>query len=321
MKSLDDWKSAIVHFECGNWNTDPNKRLKGTGIFIKRERKFFLLTAAHVIANKNDDTNNQPILSHLYPIPSYNALKDGEIRKLLKKKFKRDEKGNLSVYLSDPKNELGEWKEIPDYLELSEPCSFDYWPIAIDKKRDIAVISLRPRLPRALGTTHHFPQELMLMGYQPIIEDDLASEPSEVGAEIYTIGYPSDIALIQERGNEISEGYEKWGSVDVSVPIYAFGKVAMLEDNLDYFWGDVRVYPGNSGSPIIENGKLVGIVTHQGIINQGESKKIDNQYLSVPFAKVAKAKFVIDLINEVISKDEKYVKLLTTRPEDSNNLP
>lgn len=56
----------------------------------------------------------------------------------------------------------------------------------------------------------------------------------------------------------------------------------------------MRVSEGNSGGPVIENGKLVGIVYSRGY---DETKEFI-------FSKAVKAKYILNLLKEQIKKNE-----------------
>jgi CBS domain-containing protein len=39
----------------------------------------------------------------------------------------------------------------------------------------------------------------------------------------------------------------------------------MVHHILPFFWADMSIYPGNSGGPVVEDGKLVGVVSAQAV--------------------------------------------------------
>jgi len=74
----------------------------------------------------------------------------------------------------------------------------------------------------------------------------------------------------------------------------------MLHEMLPYFWVDMSVYPGNSGGPLIEDGKLVGVVSAQA---DTPIDSAPNVRIRVPFAKVIKARHLHSLLETQAKKD------------------
>ena len=130
------------------------------------------------------------------------------------------------------------------------------------------------------------------LGRSPVSFQDIIDEPSSEGAEVFTVGFLGAISKIGKR--KLSPASIEWESDLVSMPTFSFGRISMLHPELDYFWCDMSVYPGNSGGPVIENGKLVGIVSMQPIISDTGR---------IPFACVIKAKYIKDLLKIQIQKD------------------
>jgi hypothetical protein len=74
----------------------------------------------------------------------------------------------------------------------------------------------------------------------------------------------------------------------------------MVHDELPFFWADMSIYPGNSGGPVIEGDKIVGIVSGQPTIPVEDSEKLRTR---IPFGKIIKAKFIADLLSIQEQKD------------------
>jgi len=160
---------------------------------------------------------------------------------------------------------------------------------------DLAIISLDQRNSR-------FANELVRLGYAPVTLDDIVNEPSREGAEIYTVGFPGATALMGQI--KLDPEMTKWSSSDYSLPIYSYGRVSMLHEALHFFWGDISVYPGNSGGPVVENEKLVGIVSAQPVIPLGQAEdQTENLEMPIPFGKIIKAKFLPELFAIQEQKD------------------
>ena len=155
--------------------------------------------------------------------------------------------------------------------------------------KDLAVLSLDNQ-PFAF----RWAEVLEDSGYAAISSTDFADEPSADGVDVMTIGFPGATAIVGDRGLTPSE--QHWSSSAVCLPTLAFGKVAMRHSHLDYFWCDMSSYPGNSGAPVVEDDRLVGIVSAQATLP-------DDEQVRVPFAKVIKAKHILPLLDEQLRKD------------------
>jgi hypothetical protein len=310
MKSLERWKHCVVNVEFGQSDGETKDRQAGTAFFIIYKKKYFLVTAAHLIIDKkvgSDKPVYAQIFRQMLRVPLLSELNDENKRKIITKNFYFDEKGQLFQQKTPkgiPYQHNGEDIAAPKFIQLSESIESEYAAVTISEENDIAIISLRGRLgeifTKMFWNEPILVEELLLLGYQPISIDELGQEPSQEGAEIITVGYPSHISRVDKR-NEIIGKYEMFFSTDVTLPCFTFGKISMVSPDLPFFWGDLRVYIGNSGCPVIEDEKIVGIVTHDAVIE--ENNKLNN----VPFAKATKAKFIPDMLEEQMKKDEKFI--------------
>lgn len=87
----------------------------------------------------------------------------------------------------------------------------------------------------------------------------------------------------------------------------------MLHEDIYFFWVDMSIYPGNSGGPVIENEKLVGVVSSQATIPLDGAEQ---RRTRIPFGKIIKAKYIRDLISKQEQKDswENNLKQSPTLP-------
>lgn len=311
MTSLERWKHCVVNIELGNCVSDTENRQSGTAIFVIYKNRFFLITAAHLLIDKKIGSE-KPLYDQLYTVllrvPLLDELNDEQKVNVITKSLFYNENGDLySEYIPEgsPSQRQGENIPAPNSIVLSELTDPEYCAVSISKDIDLAVISLRIREREfLLSVLPHadpiFVEELLQLGYQPISIDEIQEEPSQEGADIFTVGYPAHVSQIDKR-DEIINKFEKDFSTDISLPCFTFGKVSLLSQHLPYFWGDLRVYCGNSGCPVIEKEKLVGIVTHDAVIE--ETVGVNH----VPFAKATKAKFIRKLLDEQMSKDDAFV--------------
>ncbi len=154
-----------------------------------------------------------------------------------------------------------------------------------DPSLDLAVISLRD------GPEKLFANELIAKGYCPIGLADVEGRPSREGAEVVSVGYPNAVSVLAEVSLDAS--LVQWASSAVSLPVFSWGRVAMRHEALPFFWADLTIYPGNSGGPVIESDKLVGIVSAQAKVEDTR----------VPFAKIINASMIHELLRTQVVKD------------------
>ncbi len=307
MISNEKWKNCVINVAFGNEESSTDKRNAGTAIFLNYKNKHFLITAAHLLINK-EISSNLPIKDRLFKqmfrILSFNEWNDENKRKLITKKvlIKDDD---LTYCYGETDHIPIEKIAIPKYILVSDFNEPTISPVTILEREDIAIISLRPRIIDAclmfFTNEKSFTKELIVMGYSPITIDDIRPGPFKEGSEVFTVGYPADISPVKTR-KEIYGKYERWCSAEVTLPIFAFGKISMVNKDLDYFWADLPVFPGNSGSPLIEEDKLVGIITNEAVIEIGENIE------KFPFARAIKTKFIKNLVEMQIEKDEKFIE-------------
>lgn len=175
-----------------------------------------------------------------------------------------------------------------EFLMNLQAGTLDTVPYTFSEPRlDLAIISLDQRHPE-------FADELHQRGYVPVGLEDISNEPSAEGAEIFTVGFPQATAVLGER--QLHPAEANWSSRYVSLPAFSFGKVSMLHPDLSFFWCDISAYPGNSGGPVIEGNKLVGIVSAQAI-HEGSR---------IPFAKIIKASHIRSVLNVQFKKDQRW---------------
>jgi hypothetical protein len=154
---------------------------------------------------------------------------------------------------------------------------------------DLAVISLL--------NEQRFADDLLTSGHEPIMLDDLADGPSSEGVEVFSVGYPEATAVLGEQ--QLHPASAHWASRAVSLPVASFGKVAMSHPALPFFWADISLYPGNSGGPVVEGDKLVGIVSSQAMWDDAR----------IPFARVIRTAHIRPLLDEQRRKDSERRRL------------
>lgn len=285
----------------GSWDL----RFTGTAVFLRHEGRHFLVTARHVLF---DQTKAEPHLEALRAqMPQSDQEDSDRVAQFLQWLLERRVFGivfrvpSLDEVLRHGRGSTPEFlMNLGAGLASETPYSFS------SPDLDLAVISLDHRF------TKNFSEELITVDYEPISFNEVASGPSAEGAEVFTVGYPYATTTIDHLDLD-----ERWRSSLVSLPSYAFGRVAMLHKQLPYFWCDLSIYPGNSGGPVIERGKLVGIVSGQALIpiDQPEDEATAKGSVRIPFGKIIKAEYLRPLLQEQMEKDDRLKERDARRQE------
>lgn len=148
-----------------------------------------------------------------------------------------------------------------------------------DDATDIGIISLQASHTKFLVKT------LEEDGYLPVELSDIErTQDISTGEGIAAIGYPdiSRVGIFQKRND--------YQSNVVVLPVSTYGNIAMTHPQLSYFIGDITVYPGNSGGPVIKNNKMIGIVSGQVLIPVDQSNRLSSRGT---LAKVIKAEHIL----------------------------
>ena len=156
---------------------------------------------------------------------------------------------------------------------------------------DLAVISLDQR-------DSQFADQLLKLGYQPVESEILDQQPPREGREVFTVGYPSSTALLGQVTQDPARSQSS--SAYFSLPVFTFGRVAMVREKLPFFWVDMSIDAGNSGGPVIQDGKLVGIVSKQATTPVEGSPTLRTR---IPFGIVVQSKYIFELLTIQSEKD------------------
>lgn len=163
-----------------------------------------------------------------------------------------------------------------------------------DPNTDLAIISLN-------GKQKAFGDYLLKKGHRPISIKDIDTVTNlKFGQELICLGFPG-LSILSTIKLDLSNIYEK--SKLIAEPCVTFGKVA-TPNYFNNFIGDISVYPGNSGGPLISNNKLIGIVSAQPSINLVDSKGENMPYhIRIPYAIGIKASYIMPLLRELMTKE------------------
>lgn len=203
-------------------------RFTGSALYFKYNGREYLLTARHVLEDTSDEIREygERVFNKFFLVDNYQDY--------LKNKGISDHSPRTMVM----------------NINAGTP---DMRPFAFSKTSDIAIIGLNTR------STSNLRKTLKDRNYIPIDFADIDTTCNiKPGNEIFSVGFTSDLFLLGKK--QISTAEMNWESELVTVPILSKGTVDILI-NETQFAGNIFVYTGNSGGPIIFNNKLVGIVT------------------------------------------------------------
>ncbi len=288
--SLDDWKKAVVNIETESSKypqhvtdsvltslkganlrqtyVDSLKReyqssvlWTGTAIYAVYKGRTYLITARHV----------------LFDPVSMDEL-DHKIRHQQQSKLTKPEAIYPRVSIRTPFEYFRRVNHCNDFSVLNynyvPPGPKPYYFTMDSSVNDgIGIVSLQAGGYRMMDTLLH------LNGYEPIPLEKVCSYGAiEDTDPIVNISYPEVVSVVKRVlfPSEI----KMHQSGDVVVPFTMEGKITMYNPSLSYFYADITTSPGSSGSPIIKNGKLIGLVSganKYGILD-GKNIKDPNLY-------------------------------------------
>jgi S1-C subfamily serine protease len=256
-----------------------DRRVLGSAVFLRYKASYYLVTARHVVTDET--LARRELEDPLHP-PIPETMQE------------RIDNWIFNIIFRVPS--LAEIRSaagphyIPFLMSLgSGPRSLRPY-IFSSAEIDLALIALE-------GTHSTFAENLLNVGYEPITVDDIADGPSQEGAEVFSVGYPTATAVRSRM--TLDPAVANWASSAISVPVYSFGHIAMVEDTLPFFWCDISIYPGSSGGPLVESDKLVGIISGQAEVDRGR----------IPFAAVTPARHIRQLLTAEDERQE-YIQYL-----------
>lgn len=232
-------------------------RFTGTAIFFKYNNKHYLITARHVLENTNppiyNNSDTDRVFDIIMLIANGSSLIEGNT-------VQHDIQSNDNILLTN-------YNTGTDY---GRPFAFS------SKDDDLAILKIdHNEFPDGKG----FVSTLLKRGYIPIEISDIDTKCDLVkGQEIMALGFTGDGSVIDQKN--LSPAEFNWESDLITLPIVSEGIVANNQSGSNTFSGNIFVYKGNSGGPIISNGKLVGIVSNSTLPIVKTSTSTLNYYRS-----------------------------------------
>lgn len=318
---LEKWKRAVVHLECATDSEHFYDRIKrideqrallekgqitheqfaqeiagrirdirfhGTALLLSYEGCRYLLTARHVVwdersAKRELEEEAQRCLS--WPERMRAHMLQSAIERAQNKIF------NIIFRVPSLDEVLSKQNDKNFLMNLGAGTSFTVPYTFSDPDLDLALISLDQRDSR-------FADELASRGLSPVSFDDIADGPAAEGQEVFTIGFPSSTALLGQVSQHPASAH--WSSSHFSLPVSSFGRVSMQHPALPFFWADMSIYPGNSGGPVVADGRLIGVVSAQATLPIDGAPDVRTR---IPFGRIIKTSVVRQLLDIQSEKD------------------
>lgn len=262
-----------------------------TGILLLYKNKHYLVTARHFLVDDSAAIKNT-IFEKIYIV-------DNGSRDVLSNKPTVDTTPDvhyLDGYTSGPQVR---------YV-ISDPL-IDIGIIAIDD------------IPFFGG---QFIAALYSRGYRPINFSDIdTTDKLSEKNKLYAIGYPDELSKRKDLTKKISLNAYYWQSPWVTIPIVSTGYVKKPYPGIYFFTGNIFIYHGFSGGPVISNNKLVGINnSYGGLLSETTSDSLN--YYGDEYSLFIKSYNMLPLLKELekrfppISKphpiNKNYKKTLST---------
>lgn len=265
---------------------DQFVKVSGAATYIADGDKRYLITAKHVVYDRNWSTR------HKLSTRDKSFHTSGYFEKLnstitIKTPFDFYLKGKFNNFL------------LPEVKQDSANRPFTFSSDDID----LAIISLQEE------NTIIIRKALDEDGYTPIQIEDIDTLNNQiVGEDIFAIGFPNYSIL-----GQINKNINIYQSKDVVLPLVTIGKIAMFHNQLQYFIGDITVYPGNSGGPVISNNKMIGLVSEQLYIPLDvEPKNYFDEGVKLltrgTLTKLIRSKNILPLLRELQERERSFKK-------------
>jgi len=212
----------------------------GTAVYVKDGNRRYLITAKHVLLD------SALTREKLYQ-QAHQLLKRGESIEAIYSRI------SVRTPIDYARNNNINNRAVYNYDHVTSKLQ-PYVLLPDQSDNDLAIISLQEKNYKLLDNI------LQQDGYQPIpIDKVLSGEDLDVGEDIYTIGFPENISVVGKV--DLPNSTQMYQLNQVVSPFTTFGKVSMSSSALNFFYAAVPISFGNSGGPVIKDGRLVGIVS------------------------------------------------------------
>lgn len=297
-KTFAEWQKEVrqgIHIDKQTaLKIQENYRMisySATGILLLYKNKHYLITARHFLVDDSAAIKNS-VFEKIYIV-------DNGSKNMLNKKPVIDTMPDvhyLDSYTSGPQ---------PKY-------------VISDSIIDIGIIAIDD-IPFFGG---QFIAALYSRGYRPISFSDIDTTDKLTEKNIlHAIGFPGELSKVKNKTKRLDINVYYWQSPWVTIPIVSTGYVKNPYRGSSLFTGNIFIYHGFSGGPVISNDKLVGINdAYGGILTETTSNGLN--FYGDEYSLFIKAYNVLPLLKEFekrfppISKpypiNKNYKKTLST---------
>lgn len=242
-------------------------RHAGTAIYLLYNKKHYLISARHVLEDTPSYLHPE-IYSWIFLRPNGSPLFDNK--------------------------EIEQDINYTHYLQLSARMKLNEVPFIFSSaKGDLAIISLDDIRPNGLQVIN----SLNRKGYVPITLSDIdTSGTIHKDDHLLAIGFP-DFSEVQYKNLPMS--FLHWQSFAVTIPVITKGMVeTFTNDTSKTFTGNIFVYHGFSGGPVIRNNKLIGInrAYTRNLVKIDETQM---NYYIVESSIFSKARYIMPMLREL----------------------
>lgn len=227
-------------------------KFTATGIFILYHNKHYIATARHFLVNENAMMKNE-VHDRIFLIDN----------------------GSASLFAKN-----NDYDTIPDvhYLDsYNSGKNIDDVKYQLsDSIADVAVISLDD-IP-VFG--RQFIGALYSKGYRPILISDIDTSDLHSHDKIQAVGFPSELSRLSSQTKRYDSSVYYWQSPWVTIPVVSTGYIQYprLANSTRLFTGNIFIYHGFSGGPVLRNNKLIGLNIAYGGIRENSGDSLLNYY-------------------------------------------
>jgi hypothetical protein len=247
-------------------------KITATGIFIFYHNKHYIVTARHFLVDENSMIKNE-VHFRIFLIDN----------------------GSTNLFLKNTN-----YDTMPDvhYLDgfASGKDINDVKYQLSDTVADIAVISLDD-IP---GTGKQFIGALYTRGYRPISISDIDTSNLHTRDKIQAVGFPDELSRLPNQTKRYDLSVYYWQSPWVTIPVVSTGYIrySRLANNVPLFTGNIFIYHGFSGGPVLRNNKLIGLSVAYGGIRENSGDSLLNYY-SDEYSLFSNAKNILAILRKI----------------------
>lgn len=247
-------------------------KFTATGIFILYHNKHYIATARHFLVDENAMMKN-------YVHPRIFLIDNGSASLFVK---------NTNYDTVPDVHYLDSYNSGKNINDVKYQLS--------DSIADVAIISLDD-IP-VYG--RQFVGALYSRGYRPILISDIDTSNLHTQDKIQAIGFPTELSQLSTQTKRYDSSVYYWQSPWVTIPIVSTGYIQYprLSNSARLFTGNIFIYHGFSGGPVLRNNKLIGLSIAYGGIRENSGDSLLNYY-AAEYSVFSKAKNILTTLRMI----------------------